>query len=41
MAKIFKIQWKVWYGYDEFILKFPDDWEINFCHMDDSPELIE
>ena len=41
MAKIFKIPWKAWYGDDEFILEFPYDWKINFCHMDDTPELIE
>ena len=41
MDQLPKIPWKAWYGDELLPLSFPDDWKVEFCAMDDAPEMTE
>ncbi len=36
MVQTFKIPWRAWYGDEDFILEFPDSWDIQLFNMKDA-----
>ncbi len=39
MVKKFKIPWAAWYGDDDFVLEFPDSWNVQMYNMKDANEI--